>query len=60
MKSKERLLTALHGGKPDRLPATVHQWQGYHLDKYMGGISDLEAFKKVGLDAQIQYFEDMA
>ena len=60
MNSKERLLTALNGGKPDRLPATVHQWQGYHLDKYMGGISDLEAFKKVGLDAQIQYFEDMA
>jgi uroporphyrinogen decarboxylase len=60
MTSKERLLIALDGGKPDRLPATLHQWQGYHLDKYMGGISDLEAFMKVGLDAQIQYFEDMA
>ncbi|TFG64564.1 MAG: hypothetical protein E4H36_02585 [Spirochaetales bacterium] len=60
MTSKERLLTALTKGKPDRLPATVHQWQGYHLDKYMKGISDLEAFKQVGLDAQIQYFEDMA
>ncbi len=60
MTSKERLLTALHGGKPDRMPASVHQWQGYHLDTYMGRISDIEAFKKVGLDAQIQYFEDMA
>jgi len=60
MHSKERLLTALQGGKPDRLPATIHQWQGYHLNKYMGGISDLEAFRQVGLDAQIQYFEDMA
>jgi len=60
MTSKERLMTALRGEKPDRLPATVHQWQGYHLDKYMNGISDLEAFKQVGLDAQIQYFEDMA
>ncbi len=60
MTSKERLLTALHNEKPDRLPATVHQWQGYHLDTYMGGISDLEAFEAVGLDAQIQYFEDMA
>ena len=39
MTSKERLLCALKGEKPDRLPATVHQWQGYHLDKYMGGIS---------------------
>jgi len=53
-------MTALHKEKPDRLPATVHQWQGYHLDKYMNGVSDLEAFRKVGLDAQIQYFENMA
>ena len=53
-------MIAVKGGKPDRMPATVHQWQGYHLDTYMGGISDMEAFKKVGLDAQIQYFEDMA
>ena len=60
MKSKERLMTALRKEKPDRLPATVHQWQGYHLDKHMNGISDIEAFEKVGLDAQIQYFEDMA
>ena len=42
------------------MPATVHQWQRYHLDTFMGGISDMEAFKKVGLDAQIQYFEDLA
>ncbi|MCF7937665.1 MAG: uroporphyrinogen decarboxylase family protein [Spirochaetales bacterium] len=59
MNSKERLLAALHREKPDRLPATIHQWQGYHLDTYMGGISDLEAFEEVGLDAQIQYFADM-
>ncbi len=60
MTSKERLMKALTGEKPDRMPATVHQWQGYHLDKYMNGISDLEAFKQTGLDAQIQYFEEMA
>lgn len=60
MTPKDRLLTALHKGKPDRLPATIHQWQGFHLEEYMGGMSDLEAFKSVGLDAQIQYFEDMA
>lgn len=59
MTSKERLLAALNREKPDRLPASVHQWQGYHLKEYMGGISDLEAFIKVGLDAQIQYFEEM-
>ena len=60
MTSKERLMTALNREKPDRLPVTIHQWQGYHLEKYMGGISDLEANKKVGFDAQIQYFEEMA
>ena len=60
MNSKERLLSALNKEKPDRLPATVHQWQGYHLDEYMGGMSDLAAFKTTGLDAQIQYFEEMA
>lgn len=59
MTSKERLLAALNREKPDRLPASIHQWQDYHLKEYMGGISDLEAFKKVGLDAQIQYFEEM-
>jgi len=59
MTSKERLLCALERGRPDRLPVSVHQWQGYHLDKYLGGISDLEAFERFGMDAQIQYFEDM-
>ena len=59
MTSKERILTALNQGKPDRLPVTVHQWQGYHLDEYMGGITDLEAFQQLGMDAQVQYFPDM-
>lgn len=60
MTPRDRLLIALHGGKPDRLPATIHQWQGFHLEEFMGGMSDLEACKAVGLDAQIQFFEDMA
>jgi uroporphyrinogen decarboxylase len=59
MKSKERMLLALNREKPDRLPASIHQWQGYHLEETMGGITDLEAFQAVGLDAQIQYFQDM-
>ncbi len=46
MNSKERMMLALNREKPDRLPATVHQWQGYHLDTYMGGISDLAAFNR--------------
>jgi len=60
MTSKERMLAALNREKPDRLPVSVHQWQAYHLDKYMGGKSDLEACREVGFDAQIQYFEEMA
>jgi len=59
MTSKERLLRALAREKPDRLPATIHQWQQYHLDRYMGGADALAAFKAVGLDASIQYFAAM-
>ena len=59
MTSKERIMVALGGGKPDRLPVTVHQWQGYHLDEYLGRMTPLEAFQKFGMDAAIQYFEDM-
>ena len=59
MNSKERMMCAINGEKPDRLPVTVHQWQGYHLDTYMNGITPLEAFRKVGMDAAIQYFSDM-
>jgi hypothetical protein len=57
--SKERMLRALRGEKPDRLPVSVHQWQPYHLDTYLGGVDDLAAFARFGLDAQIQYFESM-
>jgi len=57
--SKERILRALHREKPDRLPVSVHQWQGYHLQTYMGGITDIEAFTATGMDAQIQYFQSM-
>lgn len=59
MTSKERMMLAVNREKPDRLPVTVHQWQGYHLDNYMDGITALEAFKKVGMDAAVQYFADM-
>jgi hypothetical protein len=59
MTSKERMLRALNRAKPDRLPVTVHQWQGYHLDKYLGGSTALQAFVQLGMDAQIQYFSDM-
>jgi len=53
------MLRALNREKPDRLPVSVHQWQGYHLNTYLNGISALEAFRQFGMDAQIQYFSDM-
>ncbi|MFH1614618.1 MAG: uroporphyrinogen decarboxylase family protein [Planctomycetota bacterium] len=59
MTSKERMLIALEKGKPDRLPVTVHQWQGFHLEEHLGGISELEAFEKFGMDAAITYFQGM-
>ena len=59
MTSKERMMCALHGEKPDRLPVTVHQWQGFHLDTYLQGATPLQAFQKFGMDAAVQYFEDM-
>ena len=59
MTSRERMMLALAGEKPDRLPVTIHQWQGYHLDHYMGGMSDLDAFEASGMDAAVQYFEAM-
>ncbi len=49
------MICALERGRPDRLPVSVHQWQRYHLDTYLGGIADLEAFRKFGMDAAIQY-----
>lgn len=56
MQSKERMMIALRRGVPDRVPATVHQWQTYHLEKYLGGIEPLEAFRRFGLDAAITHF----
>ncbi|MBI3910226.1 MAG: hypothetical protein HY320_04750 [Armatimonadetes bacterium] len=56
MTAKERMLIALERGVPDRVPATVHQWQPFHLNTYLGGISDLEAFRRFGLDASLTRF----
>lgn len=44
------------GNKADRVPVTIHQWQPYHLKKYLNNMSDLEAFQWFGLDAAIPAF----
>ncbi len=50
MNSRERLLTALDGGQPDRLPVTTHHLMPYFLKTYLGGSSEDEFFDRFGLD----------
>lgn len=51
MTSRQRLLAALQGQIPDRLPVTTHHLQDYFRNKYLGGLSDREIFDRFGLDA---------
>ncbi len=51
MTSKQRSLTALDGGVPDRLPVTTHHLQDYFRDKYMDGKINNEIFDYFGMDA---------
>jgi uroporphyrinogen decarboxylase len=50
MTSRERLLFALAGGQPDRLPVTTHHLMPWFLNTYLGGISEAEFFHRFGLD----------
>ncbi len=51
MTSKQRMLTALTRGVPDRLPVTSHHLMRYFLDRYLDGASDQEFFEQFGMDA---------
>lgn len=51
MTSKERMLTAIKRGEPDRLPVTTHHLMDYFLDTYMGGMSKQDVFDAFGMDA---------
>jgi uroporphyrinogen decarboxylase len=50
MTSRERLLTALTRGVPDRLPVTTHHLMPAFLNA-LGGIGEREFFDRYGLDA---------
>jgi uroporphyrinogen decarboxylase len=51
MDSRERLLTAIHNQKPDRLPCQVHSWMQYCLDTYLDGRDQFEAYAQFpGMD----------
>ncbi|MCC7209849.1 MAG: hypothetical protein IT323_21275 [Anaerolineae bacterium] len=51
MTSRQRMLTALAGGVPDRLPVTTHHVMLSFLDKYLGGVPYPEFFDRFGMDA---------
>ena len=56
MTSKERMMCALRGEKPDMVPVTIHQWQAYHLQYFMDGMTEIEAFESLGMDASATYY----
>lgn len=51
MNAKERMLAALQGQVPDRLPVTTHHVMAHFLDTHMGGISTQVFFDHFGMDA---------
>ena len=51
MSPRQRLIRALAGQEPDRLPATTHHLMPYFLDRYLGGTSVQGFFDLFGLDA---------
>jgi len=53
MTSRERMLTALGNGRPDRLPCQVHGWQEFYLKKYLGGMDWYQAYGRFGMDYAI-------
>ncbi len=53
MTSRERLLTALNNGRPDRLPCQVHGWMDYYLQTYLDGMDWWEAYEYFDMDFAI-------
>ena len=51
MTSRARMLAALTGARPDRLPVTTHHVMPFYLDRCLNGISIPEFFDKFSLDA---------
>ena len=49
MTSRQRFLTALQGGKPDRLPVTTHWVTGYFL-QHVAHLDEQTFYDRFGLD----------
>ena len=56
MTGRERMLTALDLGKPDRLPVTTHGVMGSYLQKYCDGMSGSEFYDHFGFDHVVKTF----
>ena len=50
MTSRERLMTALENGRPDRLPCQVHNWMNAYLKRYLPGLDAWSAYERFGMD----------
>jgi uroporphyrinogen-III decarboxylase len=53
MTGRERMLTALANGRPDRLPCQVHGWMDYYLQTSLGGMDSWQAYERFGMDYAI-------
>ena len=53
MTSRERLLTVLSNGRPDRLPCQVHGWMPYYLKTFLNDLDWYQANDRFGLDHAI-------
>jgi uroporphyrinogen decarboxylase len=56
--SKQRMLTALKLGVPDRLPVTTHHVMPYFLNHCLGGTGVQEFFDQFGLDPIMWLFSE--
>ena len=63
MNGKERILTALSGGNPDRVPFVPNIWQWFHVNKSRGTLPDelqgaatpVEALRRLGAEVMSKF-----
>ena len=53
MTGRERYLSVLSKGKPDRLPCQVHGWMEYYLKTYLSGMDQYRAYDYFEMDPVI-------
>ena len=53
MTSRERMLTALNNGRPDRMPCQVHGWMNSYLVDYLDGMDQWQAYARFDMDHAI-------